>query len=194
MIRSGRAPDRIWAFAAAGAPHRRQTVRMTGRQLIPERTLILLRHAKSDWSGDEVDLARPLADRGRRQAPDSGRWLNTHIERIGLVLVSPAERARRTWDLVAAELDRPPRSRLEERLYAASADDLLIVVRGLSDDLDTVVLVGHNPGLADLASCLTGQDVRLPTSAVAVITVTGSWATADQGQATLRTSGRPPAS
>ena len=167
---------------------------MTSGQPISERTLILLRHAKSDWSGDEVDLARPLADRGRRQAPDSGRWLNTNIGTIGLALVSPAERARRTWDLVAAELDQPPRTRLDERLYAASAEELLTVVRELSDDLDTVVLVGHNPGIADLVSRLTGQDVRMPTSAVAVIDVPDSWAAAGHATAILRTSGRPPAS
>lgn len=159
-----------------------------------ERTLILLRHAKSDWSGDEVDMARPLADRGRRQAPDSGRWLNANIGSIALALVSPAERARTTWDLVSAQIDQPPRSRLDDRLYAASVDDLLAVVHGLSDDLDTVVLVGHNPGIADLVSRLTGQDVRMPTSAVAVIDVPGSWATAGHAAATLRTSGRPPAS
>lgn len=194
MIRSGRDPHRVSAFTVAGPPHPRQTVGMTSGPPISERTLILLRHAKSDWSGDEVDIARPLADRGRRQAPDSGRWLNTNIGSIGLVLVSPAERARSTWDLVAAELDQPPRSRLEDRLYAASAEELLTVVRELSDDLDTVVLVGHNPGIADLVSRLTGQDVRMPTSAVAVIDVPGSWAAADQGHARLRTSGRPPAS
>ncbi len=79
---------------------------MTSRPPISERTLILLRHAKSDWSGDEVDLARPLADRGRRQAPDSGRWLNANIGSIALALVSPAERARSTWDLVVRG-DRP---------------------------------------------------------------------------------------
>ena len=98
-----------------------------------ERTLILLRHAKSDWSGHEADVARPLAERGRRQAPDAGRWLATNIDSIDLAVVSPASRARSTWDLVSAELDLPPRTRIDDRLYAASCDELLNVVRDLSD-------------------------------------------------------------
>lgn len=157
------------------------------------RTLVVLRHAKSDWSGDDEDIARPLAKRGRRQAPDAGRWLNANLDRIDLALVSPAERARSTWHLVAEELDAPPEMRLDERLYAASAGQLLGVVRELPDELHTVVVVGHNPGIEQLVARLTGQEIPMPTSAVAVIALPGSWATAGDTPATLRTSGRPPA-
>jgi phosphohistidine phosphatase len=157
-----------------------------------ERTLILLRHAKSDWSAGAADIARPLAGRGRRQAPEAGRWLNENVRGIDLALVSPAERARSTWHLVSAELDAPPRLALEDRLYAASGDALLAVVRELSDDLGTVALVGHNPGLEDLVVRLTGEWVRLPTSAIAVVGVRGGWATTGDTPATLRVSGRPP--
>ena len=72
---------------------------------MPERTLILLRHAKSDWSGMEADIRRPLAQRGRRQAPEAGRWLGANVDNIDLVVLSPATRAQQTWELVAAELD-----------------------------------------------------------------------------------------
>lgn len=157
------------------------------------RTLVVLRHAKSDWSGDDEDIARPLAKRGRRQAPDAGRWLNANLDRIDLALVSPAERARSTWHLVAEELDAPPEMRLDERLYAASAGQLLGVVRELPDEFHTVVVVGHNPGIEQLVARLTGQEIPMPTSAVAVIALPGSWATAGDTPATLRTSGRPPA-
>jgi phosphohistidine phosphatase len=160
---------------------------------MPERTLILLRHAKSDWSGDESDMARPLANRGRRQAPDAGRWLAANIGRIDLAVVSPATRARSTWDLVAAELDVPPQTRIDDRLYAASDHELRTVVRELSDDIETVVVVGHNPGIEDLASLLTGESAPMPTAALAVITVSGSWSTAGRRPAVLRASGRPPA-
>mgnify|MGYP003403616899 FL=1 len=160
---------------------------------MPERTLILLRHAKSDWSGDEADIARPLAKRGRRQAPDAGRWLAANIDSIDLAVVSPASRARSTWDLVAAELDVPPRTRIDERVYAASDQELLNVVRELPDDIETVVLVGHNPGIEDLASILTGESAPMPTAALAVITLPGSWSTAGHHLAVLRASGRPPA-
>jgi len=158
-----------------------------------ERTLILLRHAKSDWSGDEADIARPLAQRGRRQAPDAGRWLAANIDSIDLAVVSPANRARSTWDLVSAELAVLPPTRIDDRVYAASADELLAVLRELPNHVATVVLVGHNPGIEDLASRLTGEWAPMPTSALAVITVSGSWSSAGHHPAVLRASGRPPA-
>ena len=162
------------------------------RQPMPERTLILLRHAKSDWSGHDVDLARPLAKRGRRQAPVAGRWLAGNIDSIDLAVVSPAARARTTWDLVAAELSFTPSTLVDDRVYAASEDDLLIVVRELDDEAKTVVLVGHNPGIEDLASMLTDQLISMPTSALAVMTVLGPWSAAGHHAALLRHSGRPP--
>jgi phosphohistidine phosphatase len=155
--------------------------------------LILLRHAKSDWSGDESDIARPLAKRGRRQAPDAGRWLAANVDRIDLAVVSPARRARSTWDIVAADLDAVPPRRIDDRLYTASDQELLAVVRELPDDLETVVLVGHNPGIEDLASLLAGELVPMPTSALAVITWPGTWLTAGRDSAVLQASGRPPA-
>jgi len=157
-----------------------------------ERTLILLRHAKSDWSGDEADIARPLATRGRRQAPDAGRWLAANIDSIDLAVVSPASRARSTWDLASAEMGVSPRTRIDDRVYAASDQELLTVVRELSDDVKTVVLVGHNPGIEDLISLLTGAWTPMPTSALAVITVSGSWSTAGHDSSVLLASGRPP--
>jgi phosphohistidine phosphatase len=159
-----------------------------------ERTLILLRHAKSDWSGDEPDIARPLANRGSRQAPGAGRWLAARGERVDLAVVSPAVRARSTWDLVSAELDVAPPMRIDERVYGASDRELLALIRDLPDELHTVVVVGHNPGFEDLASRLTGEMVPMPTSALAVITVSGSWSTAHPGSGVLVASGRPPVS
>ena len=96
-------------------------------------TLILLRHGKSDWSGGEPDHLRPLASRGRRQAPEAGRWLAEHVGPVELALVSPAERTRETWRLAAAELAVPPPVREDDRLYAAPAESLLGVVRELAD-------------------------------------------------------------
>jgi len=160
---------------------------------MPELTLVLLRHGKSDWSDDDVDdLRRPLAGRGERQAPEAGRWLAGNVQSIDLALVSPAVRARATWDLVAAELDQPPRALVDDRVYEASVDDLLSVVREIDDEAHTVVLVGHNPGIEDLAHVLTGRPVAMPTSALAVLTMSGSWSTAGPGSALLRHSGRPP--
>lgn len=157
-----------------------------------ERTLILLRHSKSDWSGNQDDIDRPLAERGRRQAPEAGRWLGHNVDTIDLVVSSPAKRARSTWGLAADELAGDPPARVDDRLYAASPDQLLEVVHELPVDADTVVLVGHNPGIEQLVSVLTGVSVRLRTSALAVIELTGPWSSAGSSKGVLRASGRPP--
>ena len=157
-----------------------------------ERTLILLRHAKSDWSGDTSDIDRPLAERGRRQAPDAGRWLAANIDSVDLAVVSPATRAASTWELAAAELDVPPPTRVDDPVYAASGDELLAIVRDLPDDVQTVVLVGHNPGLEDLVSILTGEVTRMVTSALAVMTVEAPWPNVAPRTAELKAAGRPP--
>jgi len=154
------------------------------------RTLVLIRHAKSDWSGDEDDYDRPLAKRGRRQAPESGAWIAANLS-LDLAVVSPAARAQITWELVAAELAEEPEVRLDERVYAAWGRELLAVVRELPDSATTVALVGHNPGLEDLLAELIGEWVPMPTSAVAVVDLEGPWSWAGPG-AVLRTAGRPP--
>lgn len=154
------------------------------------RTLVVLRHGKSDWTGDEPDRERPLAKRGRRQAPEAGAWLAEHIEAIDLVVVSPAVRALSTWELAAAQLDEAPEVRVDERVYAAWGRELRALVDELPDDAATVVLVGHNPGVEDLVQALTGEDVPMPTSAIAVLTWEGSWADCDS--ATIVAAGRPP--
>jgi phosphohistidine phosphatase len=158
----------------------------------PRRILIVLRHAKSDWSGGEPDERRPLAERGRRQAPEAGRWLAENLETIDLAVVSPAERARSTWKLASAELDDPPTARIDERVYAASVDELVEVVQELPDDVRTAALVGHNPGIEELVGALTGTWAPMPTSALAVIAVAGTWSGAGASTAQLLVSGRPP--
>ncbi len=154
------------------------------------RTLVLIRHAKSDWSGDEPDDQRPLARRGRRQAPETGVWIAAHLS-LDLTVVSPAVRARATWELVAAQLPVVPPVVVDDRVYAAWGRELLGVVRDLPAEASTVALVGHNPGLEDLVGHLTGRFVPMPTSAVAVVDLPGRWAEAGPG-ATLRAAGRPP--
>jgi phosphohistidine phosphatase len=159
---------------------------------VAEHTLILLRHAKSDWSGQEGDHDRPLAKRGRRQAPEAGRWLAANVDSIDLAVVSTAERARTTWDLASGELDEEPETRHDADAYAASVDDLLDIVRGFDEALGTVVLVGHNPGIEDLAEVLTAGRVPMPTSALAVIELDGAWDGAGRARGSLRAAGRPP--
>jgi phosphohistidine phosphatase len=155
-------------------------------------TLVLLRHGKSDWSGGEPDVRRPLAKRGRRQASEAGRWLTGALAPIDLAVVSPAERARATWQLVADELADPPAVRIEEQVYAASESELLEVVRHLPDSATKVALVGHNPGIEDLVEVMTGQRLPMPTAALAVLELPGPWSSAGSAPARIRASGRPP--
>jgi phosphohistidine phosphatase len=117
------------------------------------RRLILLRHAKSDWP-DVPDRDRPLAKRGRRDAPRIGRWLHEHGYQPDVVVVSAATRTRQTWDLVAPELGGLPAVHFEPRAYAASALTLLYLAQELPARYRTALLIAHNPGLSELATSL----------------------------------------
>lgn len=154
------------------------------------RKIVLLRHAKADWP-DVADQDRPLADRGRRDAPVAGRWLAGTGICPDLTLCSTAVRTRETWKLFVHELPRRPRTVYEDRLYEATLGDLLALVNETSDDIDTLMLVGHNPGMHALADALTGSAegdslARLsrggfPTSAMAVVSFEGSWKSVEHG-------------
>ena len=157
------------------------------------RRLILLRHAKSDWP-DVPDRDRPLAKRGRRDAPRIGRWLHEHGYQPDVVVCSAARRTRQTWDLVAPELGGSPAVRFEPRVYAASAMTLLYLAQELPSRYRTALLIAHNPGLSELASQLaapTATDdgprpgISLPTAAVAVLEFPGDWPSLTPGQARL---------
>jgi phosphohistidine phosphatase len=153
---------------------------MTGR-----RTLVVVRHAKSDWSGAVADYDRPLADRGRRDAPAIGTWLAEHVEPLDLVVCSPARRARETWRLAEARLDPAPPVRHDERMYGAGPTELLTILAGLPDELGRVAVVGHNPGLTELVAALSGEDRELKTAAIVVLSWLGSWVDAEFGVATV---------
>ena len=152
------------------------------------RRLILLRHAKSDWP-DVPDRDRPLAKRGRRDAPRIGRWLHEHGYQPDVVVVSAAARTRQTWDLVAPQLGGSPAVRFEPRAYAASAQTLLYLAQELPSQYGTALFIGHNPGLSELANELVANGPRphlsLPTAAVAVLEFQGDWPTHTPGEARL---------
>ena len=176
------------------------------------RRLILLRHAKSDWP-DVPDRDRPLAKRGRRDAPRIGRWLHEHGYQPDVVVVSAATRTRQTWDLVAPELGGLPAVRFEPRAYAASALTLLYLAQELPARYRTALLIAHNPGLSELATSLAAPPesdrgagpastgpaatrravkdngprpaISLPTAAVAVFEFTGDWPSLTPGHARL---------
>ncbi|MCS0600709.1 histidine phosphatase family protein [Streptomyces sp. LP11] len=161
----------------------------------PLRRLVLLRHAKSAYPEGTEDHGRPLAARGLRDAPAAGRALAESGGLPDLALCSTAERARRTWELASAQWGTPPPVRHDRRLYAADAADLLAVVHEVPGRVETLLLVGHNPGLADLALELAGDGLddtldrlrtKFPTSAIAVLTWRGTrWSDLAPGTALL---------
>ncbi|MGH4016032.1 MAG: SixA phosphatase family protein [Pseudonocardiaceae bacterium] len=151
----------------------------------PPRTLILLRHAKSAWPEGIPDFQRPLAGRGRRDAPAVGRWLRQQAPVIDLVVCSPAVRARQTWDLVAAQLDEEPPTRHDERLYGSCAEVFLTVTQELPPEASTVLLVGHNPSLEHFLELLTDTSHQLKTATIAVVTTPVGWAAAHPGSWSL---------
>lgn len=132
--------------------------------------LLLLRHAKSSWEEPGVeDFNRPLAPRGERDAPRIGVFLAETESMPDLIVSSPAERAKATTKRVAKAAEYAGDLRFDERIYMAGSSDLLEVVRGLPDNAQRVMLVGHNPGFEDLATLLSGGFVRLTTAALACI-------------------------
>lgn len=155
------------------------------------RELVILRHAKSDWPAGVLDEERPLAPRGRRDAPAAGRWLREHVSAFGLVLCSPATRARQTWQLVRPELAGAPESRHDERLYGATVPTLTSVVRELPGQVNTVLLVGHNPGLEDFVTMLSGEQCTLKTASIAVLGGSGDWIDVAPGWASLERTAKP---
>jgi phosphohistidine phosphatase len=133
----------------------------------PVKTLWLLRHAKSSWDDPTLsDHDRPLAPRGRKAGKRIRRWAADHRVRPELVLCSTAERAQATLELVLPGLGSPDVA-FEVALYHVSAESLLDRLRQLDSQLDRVLLIGHNPGLHDLAHLLAppGPDA-LPTAAL----------------------------
>lgn len=150
--------------------------------------LVLVRHAKSDWSTPLTDHDRPLAARGRRQAPAIGTWLRTGLATpLDLAVVSTAARARQTWEAIAAELTAPVQVRLEQAVYTFDGESLRTVIRGLPASAGTVAVVGHNPAIEEVVARLTGRDEPMPTSCLALIELE-SWA-AERGD--LVSLGRP---
>ncbi|MFD0313556.1 SixA phosphatase family protein [Streptomyces flavalbus] len=149
----------------------------------PRRRLVVLRHAKSAWPDGVPDHERPLAPRGRRDAPAAGRALAAADCLPDLALCSTAVRARQTWDLAAAQWATHARVRHDPRLYAADVPTLLTAVHEAPPDVGTLLLVGHNPGLEDLVLALAGDGAddtlarlrtKFPTSALAVLTWYGT--------------------
>ena len=151
--------------------------------------LYLLRHAKSSWSDPSLaDEERPLAPRGRKAAKKMAKELRRREIRPKLVLSSSSQRTQETLELIASSLGDPP-VEVEEGLYGAGSDALLARVRAVSDTVGSVLVVGHNPGLQDLALRLTPSErliEKFPTGALAAFELDAeSWQELGQTEARL---------
>ncbi|WP_374681435.1 histidine phosphatase family protein [Accumulibacter sp.] len=163
------------------------------------KTLLVLRHGKSDWTTGEDDFDRPLVSRGRLGSRKMGAWIRHRKLRPDVVLSSPAERARATTEAACEAMGLSLKKvRWDERIYAAPAEFLLAALADCPQGAERVMLVGHNPGLEDLLAYLAEGELEipddgkvLPTSALAHLEVFADWPTLARGCATLVSVTRP---
>ncbi|WP_102143702.1 SixA phosphatase family protein [Mycobacterium hubeiense] len=146
------------------------------------RTLLLLRHAKSDYPPGVVDHDRPLAPRGIREAGLAGDWLRAHAPAIDAVLCSTAQRTRET--LARTRIDAPVR--FVERLYDATPGAVIEEINGVDPDVETLLVIGHEPAMSQVALGLATAEgsnttaaasisTKFPTSAIAVLRTAEPW-------------------
>jgi phosphohistidine phosphatase len=148
------------------------------------RTLLLMRHAKSDYPAGVPDHERPLAARGTREAPLAGDWIRANAPAVDAVLCSTATRTRQT--LAGTGIDAPVE--FVDRLYDAVPGTVIDVINGVSSlfdtDVETLLVIGHEPAMSSVALGLNNegneaaaQDIamKFPTSAIAMLGITEPW-------------------
>ena len=144
----------------------------------------MLRHAKAEQGG-ATDFERRLAERGRRDAAEVGRWLAARGVQPQQALVSAAVRTQQTWEAVAEGAGWDLEADLDESLYAAGTEAALDLLREVDPGVTSVMVVGHNPTMASIAAVLddgegdedSGNQLAMdyPTSAVTVFSYDGRW-------------------
>jgi phosphohistidine phosphatase len=158
------------------------------------RTVILLRHGKSSWSDSTLsDIDRPLAPRGERASRRIAKYMRRKRIRPTLVLCSPSLRTRQTLEAIEPSLGKGCSIELVPQLYAASERELLERLQALPESVTSVMLIGHNPGLQNLALVLAsrGADLpqleeKFPTGALATLVVhSENWPALSSGDAEL---------
>ena len=153
--------------------------------------LYLLRHAKSSWDDPTlIDHERPLSPRGRRAAQLLAEHFASAAIRPEVILCSSATRARETLAPITAAMGLGDRVQIDTGLYGATAEEILVRLRAVDQDVTSVLVVGHNPGLQDLALELSGDDpdagipvsAKFPTGVLAVVVMdAGSWPVLSSG-------------
>jgi phosphohistidine phosphatase len=158
----------------------------------PDRTLLLLRHAKSDHPDGVIDHERPLAPRGVREAGLAGDWIRANLPEVDAVLCSTATRTRQTLARTGIDTD----VHYDDELYDTTPGTVVRLVNGVDDGVQTLLVVGHEPTMSMLALGLTDPDEsdaeaadrissKFPTSAVAVLRTSQPWHRLELHTATL---------
>jgi phosphohistidine phosphatase len=167
--------------------------------------LLLLRHAKAEQDPGDGDHARALSERGRGDAMLIGHYMDTHAYWPGAVLCSTSKRTVETWDLIARELARVPESKFLKSLYLASPKQILNAAHGVGEDASVTLMIGHNPGMEDVAARLARKPAsrdeeerrekmagKFPTCALAVVDFdVGAWRDITAGTGLLADFVRP---
>ena len=156
--------------------------------------LLLLRHAKSSWRDEALsDFDRPLNERGKKAAHAIGRYIRKHKMMPDLVLSSPAVRARETTGIITTTAKLTAEIRYDQRIYEADPPRLVQVLSQIENNFFSVLLVGHNPGIEELISLLTGSSQHMPTAALAKIRLEGAddWSEISQAKAILELTIKP---
>jgi phosphohistidine phosphatase len=161
----------------------------------PDRTLLLLRHAKSEYPDGVVDHERPLAPRGIREAGLAGDWIRANVPEVGGVLCSTATRTRQTLARTGLDVE-DANARFEDDLYDTTPGTVIRLVNGTDDDVETLLVVGHEPTMSALSLGLSDPQTsnaeaaerissKFPTSAIAVLRTSQPWHRLELHTATL---------
>ena len=154
------------------------------------KTLLILRHAKTQSDAPAGDHARELTERGHRNAAVMGAYIYNLTGTPDAIITSDATRALQTAEIVATAVNFAGPLTVEPRIYTADVNTLLALVRSILDEVNTAIIVGHNPGFEELSEALAGnhdQGVRLPTAALALLEFdVERWDTVRAGSGRLR--------
>ncbi|RCV53652.1 SixA phosphatase family protein [Marinitenerispora sediminis] len=156
--------------------------------------LVILRHADAEHIGTTADMDRELTDEGRARAAAAGELLTREGVLPDHVICSPARRTRQTLDLVAARLPTRPTVEYEPAAYTADPDEMLELISRVDTGVRTLLVVGHNPTMAQLALAFTDSAaaVSFPPASIAVVDLEVGWLYAAPGTGTGRILPRPP--
>jgi phosphohistidine phosphatase len=163
------------------------------------RTLILLRHGKSDWSTNNDDFDRPLKKRGKNASIQAGEWLSANKQVPDFVITSPATRAMQTAEIACEAMGIKKEDIYSRKhIYLATTEELLYVLEDCPEQAQCVMLVGHNPGLEELLYYLVNGTMTIPedgkimpTAALAILEMPDNWLQLQSNSARLEFLIRP---